>query len=41
MRVKGLTFVSDQDRISPYNVITTSAKKLMQIKKNINQAIII
>ena len=31
-----LTPVSDQDRISPYNISTISTRKVMRIKKNIN-----
>ena len=35
-----LTPMSDQDRISPYNLNTISLKKVMRIKKNINWVII-
>ena len=35
----GLTPVSDQDRISPYNINTKSIKQVMRITKNINQVI--
>ena len=31
--------MSDQDRISPNNVSTVSSRKVMRIKKNINQGI--
>ena len=31
-----LSPISDQDRISPYNVITISIRQVMRIKKNIN-----
>ena len=31
-----LSAMSDQDRISPYNVITISSRQVMRIKKNIN-----
>ena len=31
-----LTPMSDQDRISPYNIYTISTKEVMRIKKNIN-----
>ena len=31
-----LTPMSDQDRISPYNINTISARWVMRIKKNIN-----
>ena len=31
-----LSPMSDQDRISPYNVITISSRQVMRIKKNIN-----
>ena len=32
--------MSDQDRISPYNINTISSKQMMRIKKNINKGII-
>ena len=32
--------MSDQDRISPYNINTKSTKQVMKIKKNINLGII-
>ena len=35
-----LTPISDQDRISPYNINTISTRKVMRIKKNINLGII-
>ena len=31
-----LTPMSDQDRISPYNISTISSRQVMRIKKNIN-----
>ena len=31
-----LTPISDQDRISPYNINTISSRKVLRIKKNIN-----
>ena len=31
-----LTLMSDQDRISPYNINTISSRQVMRIKKNIN-----
>ena len=31
-----LTTMSDQDRISPYNINTTSSRLVMRIKKNLN-----
>ena len=34
--VNPLTSVSDQDRISPYNISTISSRQVMRIKKNIN-----
>ena len=34
--VNPLTFMSDQDRISPYNINTISSRQVMRIKKNIN-----
>ena len=35
-----LTPMSDQDRISPYNINTISSRQVMRIKKNINKGII-
>ena len=32
--------MSDQDRISPYNINTISSRQVMRIKKNINEGII-
>ena len=37
---KPLTLMSDQDRISPYNINTISARYVMRIKKNINLGMI-
>ena len=34
--VNPITPMSDQDRISPYNINTTSSRKVIRIKKNIN-----
>ena len=34
-----LSPMSDQDRISPYNIITISSRQLMRIKKNIDYII--
>ena len=34
--INSLTSMSDQDRISPYNINTTSSRQVMRIKKNIN-----
>ena len=31
--------MSDQDRISPYNINTISSRQVMRIKKNIDQGI--
>ena len=31
-----LSPMSDQDRISPYNVITISSRQVMRMKKNMN-----
>ena len=36
----GVTLISDQDRISPYNVNTISSRQVMRIEKNINHGII-
>ena len=38
--VNPLTPMSDQDRISPYNINTISSRQVMRIKKNIIQGII-
>ena len=38
--LKPLTPMSDQDRISPYNINTISSRQVMRIKKNISQEII-
>ena len=38
--VNPLTTMSDQDRISPYNINIISCRQVMRIKKNINQGII-
>ena len=35
-----LTPISDQDRISPYNINTISSRQVMRIEKNINYGII-
>ena len=35
-----LTTTSDHDRISPYNTYVISSRRVMRIKRNINQAII-
>ena len=35
-----LTPMSDQDRISPYNIDTISSRQGMRVKKNINLGII-
>ena len=35
-----LTPMSDQDRISPYNINTISSRKVMRITKNTNEGII-
>ena len=32
--------MSDQDRVSPYNIITVLTKQVMRMKKNINLGII-
>ena len=32
--------MSDQDRISPYNINTISTREVMKLKKNINLGII-
>ena len=34
--INPLTPMSDQDRISPYNINTISSRQVMRIKKNIN-----
>ena len=38
--INPLTPISDQDRISPYNINTISSRQVMRIKKNINEGII-
>ena len=38
--INPLTPISDQDRISPYNVNTISSRQVMRIEKNINRGII-
>ena len=38
--INSLTSMSDQDRISPYNINATSSRQVMRIKKNINLGII-
>ena len=38
--INPLTPISDQDRISPYNINTISSSQVMRIKKNINKGII-
>ena len=40
-RVNSLTPMSNQDRISPYNINTISTRYVMRIKRNINLGIII
>ena len=35
-----LTPTSDQDRISPYNIITISSRQVMRIQKNISEGTI-
>ena len=35
-QINPLTPVSDQDRISPYNINTISTREVMRIQKNIN-----
>ena len=35
-----VTLLSDQDRISPYNINTISSRQVTRIKKNINKVII-
>ena len=37
--VNPLTPMSDQDRISPYNINTILSRQVMRIKKNINYGI--
>ena len=34
--VNPLTLMSDQDRISPYNINTVSNRQVTRIKKNLN-----
>ena len=38
-RNRGLTSMSDQDRISSYKVNTISTRQVMRVKKNINKRI--
>ena len=38
--LKPFTPISDQDRISPYNINTISSRQVMRIEKNINYEII-
>ena len=38
--INSLTPISDQDRISPYNINTTSSRQVMRIEKNVNYGII-
>ena len=38
--INPLTPMSDQDRISPYNINTILTRQVMRIKKNINLGII-
>ena len=38
-RVNPLTPMSDQDKISPYNIHTISRRQVMRVKKNINYEI--
>ena len=33
--------MSDQERISPYNINTKSSKQMMRIKKNVNRRLLI
>ena len=40
MGINLFTPTSDQDRISPYNINTTSSRQVMRIEKNINHGII-
>ena len=35
-QLNSLTLMSDQDRISPYNINTISNRQVMRIKENIN-----
>ena len=39
--VNPLTPMSDQDRISPYNINTISSRQMMRMNKKINQEIVI
>ena len=39
--VQMLLTLSDQDRISPYNINTISSRQVMRIKKTINLGIIV
>ena len=38
--INPLTPMSDQDRISPYNINTISSRQVMRIKKSISEGII-
>ena len=38
--IDSLTLMSDQDRISPYNIYIISNRQVMRIKKNSNWGII-
>ena len=38
--INSFTLVSDQDRISPYNIYIISSRQVMRIKKNSNWGII-
>ena len=40
LTVNPLTPMSDQDRISPYNINTMSTRQVMRIQKNINLGMI-
>ena len=40
IQLNPLTPMSDQDRISPYNINTTSSRQVMSIPKNLNLGII-
>ena len=40
LQLNPLTPMSDQNRISPYNINTVSTRQVMRIKKNINLGII-
>ena len=38
--INPFTPISDQERISPYNINTISSRQVMRIEKNINHGII-